>query len=82
VAGDNYDEDEDFVIDGYVWKVMECYSKDTIVVVSLDPFKTDIEEVWYVSLERTEKGKEYNIWKVYDYSFFNWNFLREEKRAA
>lgn len=34
----------------------------------------------YFKIQRIIEGQKYDIWKVYNYKFLNWNFLREEKR--
>ena len=66
-----------------MWEVIGCYEEEIEIVVSLKPYKTRTDTVWKVALMREiHHPLLVNYWNVYNYSFLEWNFLREERRLA
>jgi hypothetical protein len=67
---DSLDVGDDFSFEGHIWNV------DRKEQTTFEDY-----DVFVIFLSRVVPGKKYIIWNVYNYSFFNWNFLREQKRA-
>lgn len=76
---DNYDIGDDLTTDGFTWNITNRWENSYT-------FNRRRYTSYFFSLERIQEGAHhvvnFNYWHVYNYSFLEWNYLREERRSA
>lgn len=75
---DEYEIGDDIVIGGYEWEITGKNEWELPIVGMTYFFNLSRE----IDIEGAHHEVWINYWHVYNYSFFNWNYLREERRAA